>query len=159
MTTANVLTEMTNRIVRKFDPVRVLLFGSRARGEARPDSDIDLLVELPECADRRGTTSAIYDALRDLDLRVGRDIVVTTPEEIARRGDLIGTVLRPALREGVVLYDAGGGDTRCHVSEAEIAAETRRWMRQAQDDLTVAEAGLTQGVIGETWSWCGRSWA
>ena len=39
------------------------------------------------------------------DLPVCKDIVVTTPEEIIRRGDLIGTVLRPALREGKVLYE------------------------------------------------------
>ena len=46
---------------------------------------------------------AIRRALADLP--VCKDIVVTTPEEITRRGDLIGTVLRPALREGKVLYE------------------------------------------------------
>ncbi|MEK9163875.1 MAG: nucleotidyltransferase domain-containing protein, partial [Chloroflexota bacterium] len=39
---------MVKRIVTQFDPVRIILFGSRARGAARPDSDVDLLVILPD---------------------------------------------------------------------------------------------------------------
>jgi uncharacterized protein len=62
-----------------------------------------LLVVLPEVANKRQAAVAIRRALADLP--VTKDIVVTTPEEIARRGDLVGTVLRPALREGKVLYE------------------------------------------------------
>jgi uncharacterized protein len=62
-----------------------------------------LLVVLPEVANKRQTAVAIRCVLTDLP--VPKDIVVTTPEEIARRGDLVGTVLRPALREGKVLYE------------------------------------------------------
>ncbi|MFN8473667.1 MAG: nucleotidyltransferase domain-containing protein [Anaerolineae bacterium] len=93
---------MRDRIVAQFAPLRVILFGSRARGEARPDSDIDLLVVLPHVKDRRETTIAIRRALADLP--VCKDIIVTTPEEIEQRGDLVGSILRPALREGRVLY-------------------------------------------------------
>ena len=103
MTTADVIQTMTDRIVRDFHPLRLILFGSHARGEARPDSDIDLLVVLPQVANKRLAAVAIRRALADLP--VCKDIVVTTPEEITRRGDLIGTVLRPALREGKVLYE------------------------------------------------------
>ena len=94
---------MAARIVRDYDPVKIILFGSHARGEAGPESDIDLLVVLPEVANKRQAAVAIRRVLRDLP--VPKDIVVTTPEEIARRGDLVGTVLRPALREGKVLYE------------------------------------------------------
>jgi predicted nucleotidyltransferase len=94
---------MAERIVRDYDPVKIILFGSHARGEAGPESDIDLLVVLPEVANKRQAAVAIRRVLRDLP--VPKDIVVTTPEEIARRGDLVGTVLRPALREGKVLYE------------------------------------------------------
>ncbi len=96
---------MTERIVREFDPVRVILFGSHARGEAGPDSDVDLLVVLPSVDDQRRAAVAIRRLLADLP--VAKDIVVATPDEIAARGHLVGTVLRPALREGTVLYERG----------------------------------------------------
>ncbi len=97
------LAVMTERIVSGFQPERVILFGSYARGDATSDSDIDLLVVMPDGTDRRQTAIAIRSTLGGLG--VAKDVVVTTPYEITRRGDLIGTVLRPALREGKVLYD------------------------------------------------------
>jgi uncharacterized protein len=103
MTPADCIKVMAERIVRDYDPVKIILFGSHARGEAGPESDIDLLVVLPEVANKRQAAVAIRRLLTDLP--VPKDIVVTTPEEIARRGDLVGTVLRPALREGKVLYE------------------------------------------------------
>ncbi len=84
--------------------MRVILFGSRARGDAGPHSDVDLLVVMPDgIEDERRVTVEIRRLLRDMP--VAKDVVVTTPEEIERRGDLVGTVLRPALREGKVLYE------------------------------------------------------
>jgi uncharacterized protein len=102
-TAEELLALIVERIVRRFDPLKIVLFGSRARGTARPDSDIDLLVVLPQVADQRQAVVAVLRELRDLP--VAKDVVVTTPDEIARRGDLIGTVLRPALREGKVVYE------------------------------------------------------
>ena len=103
MAPADYIQVMAERIVQDFDPVKIILFGSHARGEAGPESDIGLLVVLPEVANKRQAAVAIRRALADLP--VTKDIVVTTPEETARRGDLVGTVLRPALREGKVLYE------------------------------------------------------
>lgn len=103
MTTAELIADMTARIVRDFDPLRIMLFGSHARGDAMQDSDIDLLVVLSEAPNKRQAAIEIRRALRDLP--ASKDIIVTTPDEIVRRGDLIGTVLRPALREGKVLYE------------------------------------------------------
>ncbi len=98
------MPEVVGRIVEGFDPLRVILFGSRARGDAGPHSDVDLLVVMPDgIEDERRVTVEIRRLLRDLP--VAKDVVVTTPEEIERRGDLVGPVLRPALREGKVLYE------------------------------------------------------
>jgi predicted nucleotidyltransferase len=93
---------MTERIVREFRPEQVILFGSHARGDAGADSDVDLLVVLAEADDVRKVTVAIRRALTDI--AVAKDIIVTTPEEIRRRGHLVGTILRPALKEGKTLY-------------------------------------------------------
>ncbi len=94
---------MVNRIASGFHPLRIILFGSHARGTATEWSDVDLLVILPHVSDKR---KAAVDMRRALgDLPVCKDIIVTTPQEIARRGHLAGTVLRLALREGKVIYD------------------------------------------------------
>ena len=100
---ADLLDLIRERIVRGFQPLRLVLFGSRARGDAQPDSDVDLLVILPEVADKRATAIQIRRALRDLP--VGKDVIVTTPDEIAERGQLVGSVLRPALREGRTIFE------------------------------------------------------
>jgi predicted nucleotidyltransferase len=97
------LPEAIERIRRQFDPLRIILFGSWARGQARPDSDLDLLVVLPRVEDKRRAAVEITRALNGLPVR--EDVVVTTPEEIAARGNIIGHMLRPALREGKVLYE------------------------------------------------------
>jgi uncharacterized protein len=96
------LNVMTTRIISGFRPERIILFGSYARGDASPDSDIDLLVVMPDGTDRRQTAIAIKEALHDV--RVPKDIIVTTPDLITRHGHLVGTILRPALREGKELY-------------------------------------------------------
>ena len=97
---------MVERIVDGFDPIRVMLFGSRARGDYTQYSDVDLLVVLDgpiDLRDKRETTIAMRSALGGLG--VAKDIVVTTPDEIERRGDFAGNVLYYALREGVTLYE------------------------------------------------------
>ena len=104
MTTGEWIPIVVERIVRDFHPLQIILFGSQARGEARPNSDIDLLVVLPTVSDKRRAAVEIMRVLRDLP--VGVDVLVTTPGEIARRGQVVGTVLRPALREGKVLHAA-----------------------------------------------------
>ena len=100
-----IIAQMTERIRHRYNPRQIVLFGSRARGTAQPDSDVDLLVVLDEIGDRRATAVAIRRLLADLP--AAKDVVLTTPEEIKRRGRLAGTCLRPALREGRVLHKRG----------------------------------------------------
>ena len=94
---------MVERIVHGFAPRRILLFGSQARGEARADSDVDLLVVLDHVDDKRKSAVAMRVALTGIP--VAKDIVVTTPDEIAARGSLVGSILRPALNEGRLVYE------------------------------------------------------
>jgi predicted nucleotidyltransferase len=99
------LPEAVERIVEGFDPLKIVLFGSVARGETGYDSDLDLLVvfEHVEWENKRRLGVDIRVAVADVP--VPKDIVVTDLDEIARRGHIIGTILYPALREGEVLYE------------------------------------------------------
>jgi predicted nucleotidyltransferase len=93
---------MVNRIVNQFHPERIILFGSRARGDARPDSDVDFLVVMPVPDSKARQETLIGVALHDF--AVAKDIVVSTPEEYAWRKDIIGTIEYPATEEGSVVY-------------------------------------------------------
>ena len=103
MTTDTVIDTMVERIAARFQPARILLFGSRARGTANRWSDVDLLVVMEEVTDKRRVAFEMRRVLADL--LVSKDIVVTTPDEIAHRGKIVGTVLYSALRDGRVVYE------------------------------------------------------
>ena len=93
---------MTRRLVEQFDPEQIILFGSHARGTAGPDSDVDLLVVMPVAGSKREKQIEMRIALHDT--RVATDIIVVTPEEVNRYKNIPGTLIRPALLEGQVLY-------------------------------------------------------
>ncbi len=97
---------IVGRIVRLVDPVRIVLFGSRARESARADSDYDLLVVVDAVANRRAMRIAIRRSFDDLP--VAADIVVATAEETDGRipGRPAGVVYW-ALQEGRVIYHRG----------------------------------------------------
>jgi predicted nucleotidyltransferase len=96
------LERMVKRLVKRFNPDQIILFGSHARGVARPESDIDLLVVLPVRGSKRAKQVEMRLALHDI--RVPKDIIVVTPEEVARQRHIVGTLIKPALQEGKVLY-------------------------------------------------------
>lgn len=96
------LAEITRRIVAVSDPQQIILFGSQARGDAGPDSDLDFLVVKDEVASPRAEAARIYRALAGLSAPV--DIVVTRSDYVRSHRDVVGTVVRSALREGRVLY-------------------------------------------------------
>jgi predicted nucleotidyltransferase len=95
---------MVRRIVERFAPRQVILFGSHARGQADRGSDVDLLVVLPANGSNRQQAAAIYGALTGLG--VAKDIVVVTPEDVQRLRHVPGTLVRTALAEGRVLYES-----------------------------------------------------
>jgi predicted nucleotidyltransferase len=93
---------MVKRIVKEFDPEQVILFGSQARGDAGPDSDVDLLVVMDFKGSKLEQSVAIRGTLRDFPLPM--DIIVTSPQDFAWRKDVVGTLEWPAAMEGNVLY-------------------------------------------------------
>jgi len=96
------LPTIKRRLVRRFRPERIVVFGSQARGDATDDSDLDLLVVVADGRDRRDLVRSIRVALADV--MVSKDVFVTTPSLAARYGDVIGSLVEPALREGVTIY-------------------------------------------------------
>lgn len=94
--------EITRRIVAAADPVKVILFGSQARGTAHAGSDLDLLVIERDPVSARQEAIRLRRLLRDLDIPI--DIIVVAQSFAERYGDIPGSVLYPALREGTVLY-------------------------------------------------------
>lgn len=94
---------MVDRIVSRFAPFRVVLFGSHARERTSKWSDVDFLVVLPNGTDQHHAAVEIHRTLGDLP--VAKDILVTTPEEIGRRGHVVGSVLYAALREVKTIYE------------------------------------------------------
>jgi len=96
------IREMVNRIVRRFDPEKVILFGSYATGKAGPDSDVDLLVVMPVMGSKRKKAVEIGVALHDMG--VAKDVIVVRPDEFEWRKDIIGTIEWPAAHEGKILY-------------------------------------------------------
>lgn len=102
ITTEEAIQVMVDRIAARFKPERIILFGSQARGDTHRDSDIDLLVVLSTCDNRRAVTVSIMKELADIPF--SKDIIVTTPQEIETRGKLVSTIWSPALLEGKVLY-------------------------------------------------------
>jgi predicted nucleotidyltransferase len=96
------IQQMVRRIVSRFDPESVILFGSHARGDAGPDSDIDLLVVMPFFGSKREKQLEVRLALKNF--QIPKDIVITTPEDFQWRKEIPGTIERPAAQEGKVLY-------------------------------------------------------
>ena len=101
------LSDMVRAIVAEVDPEQVILFGSRARGDAREDSDVDLLViesaPFGNGRSRRQEAVRLWRAVSGLG--VAKDILVYSRDEVEHWRDSLNHVLARALREGRVLYE------------------------------------------------------
>jgi uncharacterized protein len=100
---ADVINDMVDRIVRNFNPDKIILFGSFARGTPGPDSDVDLLVVMQVAGSKRDTAIEIDLILADS--KLPKDVIVVTPDELEKYRDMAGTVIYPAIREGKILYE------------------------------------------------------
>ena len=98
------LKEIVRRIVEVAAPDRIIMFGSRARGDARSDSDVDLLVVKSDVPSRREIADKIYVKL--IGIPVPIDVLVVTPEDISRYAEGVGTIIPSVLKEGIEIYAA-----------------------------------------------------
>ena len=97
-------TELARRIMEAVHPLRIILFGSMARGQMGPHSDLDVLVIMPDGIHRRRIAQDIY--LHLLGFGVATDIIVATLGDIQRDGNNPALVYQNALAEGKELYHA-----------------------------------------------------
>ena len=98
-----ILDDIIRRIVEVAQPEKIILFGSAARGEMNRHSDVDLLI-IKECANPLELMGQIYQNMH----RVGAaiDAIVVTPQAVERYKDSHALVIKPALREGRIVYEA-----------------------------------------------------
>ena len=99
----DLIGDIVRRIVETAQPEKIFLFGSRARGDARPHSDFDVLVikESSEPSYRRD--APLYVALADLPVEV--EVLVYTPEEVAEWAQGPQAFVTTATREGKTVYE------------------------------------------------------
>lgn len=97
------LQEIVDRIVRVAQPEKIILFGSAARDEMGPNSDVDVLVIKERGRyQRHALVGRIYNGLHGVEAAV--DVILITPEQLKKYRDCPYSVIRPALREGRVVY-------------------------------------------------------
>ena len=101
-TACTVVDKLVSDIVKSVNPLRIILFGSAARGDTGEHSDIDLLVVMPEGVHRRRTTQKLYREITGLG--VPFDIVVATPQDLEKHKDNRGLIYKSALKEGIEIY-------------------------------------------------------
>lgn len=140
-----VLNEIIERIVAQYQPRRIYLFGSRARGDARPDSDYDILVEVDgKTGDRRedrDRISVICD-LPETEVQVH----VRYPGQLERRKDDPGTVDWDVVREGILLFTLDGlsvlgpslGQRMVREPSREVPDSLEGWIAHAERDMRLA---------------------
>ena len=98
-----ILDEIIRRIVEVAQPEKIILFGSAARGAMGPNSDVDLLI-IKEGADALNLMARLYRKLHGVGAAV--DALVVAPGDVERFRNSHALVIKPALREGRVVYEA-----------------------------------------------------
>lgn len=96
------LKEIIDRILQILVPDKIILFGSRARGTAREDSDYDLIIIKDNLENAAKVEGEIYVNFVGLETPV--DIILTTSEKLEKYKETVGFVYKSALKEGIVVY-------------------------------------------------------
>ena len=101
---SQIIEQVVDRIVESIRPLRIILFGSAARGEMGKDSDMDILVVMPEGTHRMKTAQDLHIQLYGVPAAV--DVLVATPSDLEKHKDNIGLIYKTILREGKDIYVA-----------------------------------------------------
>lgn len=125
-----IVYSMVKRIQEKFNPEKIIVFGSWARGEAGPDSDVDILV-IMDCTreQKREIQAAIRKELREF--KVPKDIVIASPEDINKYKDACGPFTILPLKKG-----------RFFMNSREREQEALKWQDRARRDTGGEDAFL-----------------
>jgi predicted nucleotidyltransferase len=102
--TSKSIESLVQNIVETVHPLKIILFGSYARGTENQESDIDVLVVMPEGAHCRRTAQLLYRQIKRIGIPF--DILVTTPSTLEKHKDNIGLIYRAILKEGREIYVA-----------------------------------------------------
>ena len=106
MLDAALTDEIVSRIRAVGNPLKIVLYGSRARGDFRPDSDIDVLVIEDSSLPAYERTIPYYSALSQLPVEVDCEVMVYTPDEVEEWSEASAAFVTTALREGEILFEA-----------------------------------------------------
>jgi uncharacterized protein len=98
------LDELVRRTVEAVHPLRIILFGSAARGELGPHSDLDVLIVVPDGCHTRRLAQLLYTRLRGLGYP--KDLIVVQRSDVERHADNPYLIIHQALQEGRELYRA-----------------------------------------------------
>ena len=128
----DVLDQIIQRVVAVAEPDKIILFGSAARGEMGPHSDVDLLVVKSGEFDYGRLVGDIYMNLHGVGQAV--DIVLATPEQVDRYRDTYCLVIAPALQQGKEIY------RESTVPGRYPPEDHREWLNRAQSNLMLAQA-------------------
>ena len=99
----SVIRNLSRQIARQFKPQKIILFGSYARGNPRPESDVDLLIVMDTPLKERQQSLQIC---RSLGVLFGLDLIVRTPKRLEQRLKMGDSFLQDVLKEGKVLYES-----------------------------------------------------
>ncbi len=96
------IQSLVNNIVEQVHPLRIIIFGSAARGDFKTDSDIDVMVIMPEGTHRRKTSQFLYRNIRGR--KIPFDILVATPSDLEKHKNNEGLIYSTVLKEGLEVY-------------------------------------------------------
>jgi predicted nucleotidyltransferase len=102
MVSLNDIQQLANDIARQFHPEKIILFGSHARGDAGPDSDVDLMVIIDSNQHPSRTAAEITHRVHPG--RFGVDLIVRSPQTVRTRLHMNDWFMRDVMREGRILY-------------------------------------------------------